>query len=343
MGLAELTSKLKTKNITGVYFFYGDEEYTKDFYVRKLRSFCDSSPSPDYADVILDGASLTPVLLNDIIDTPAFMSEWKIIEINEFPLNQTPSDLTSYADTLSSVPYGVAVVFIYRAGNFDKSVFAKSKDSNELVDFFARSCINVEFELQTGDRLIQWIFKHFKAENVEITQKAVEFLPEYCGSDMYVLSGEIEKLCSFYDGNPLTENDVKNVCCSNREYRLYDIVNCLSTGNVNRLKEVYDGLVYSKTSPEIILGTVSGYFCDMLSVKTSLSEGVSPSEVKKRLGMQDWQYNRIFSAVRNVSASFIKAAVNECAKADETVKTHSSDPYVMIEITLFRILSYGKK
>ncbi len=344
MGLTELTAKLKTKNITGVYFFYGDEEYTKDFYIRKLRSYCDSAPSPEYADVVLDGASLTPDLLGDTIDTPAFMSEWKIVEVNDFPLNQTPARLTAFADILSSVPYGVAVLFIYRAGNFDASVFTKNKDgTNELVDFFAKSCINVEFELQTGAKLTQWISKHFKAENVEITERAVDFLPEYCGSDMYILSGEIEKLCSFYNGQTLTENDVKNVCCPNSEYRLYDIVNCLSSGSVNRLKNVYDGLVYSKVSPEIILGTVSGYFCDMLSVKTAIADGVPQAEVKKRLGMQDWQYNRTVNAVKNVSASFISSAIDECRRTDETVKTHSSDPYVMIEIALFRILSYAKK
>lgn len=344
MGLPELTSKLKTKNITGVYFFYGDEEYTKDFYIRKIRSYCDSAPYPEYADVVLDGSSLTPDSLADAIDTPSFMSEWKIIEINEFPLNQTPSRLTSYADILSSVPYGVAVLFIYRSGNFDPSVFAKNKDgSNELLDFFEKSCINVGFELQTGDKLIQWAAKHFKAEKVEITDKALSFLPEYCGTDMYILSGEIDKLCSFYNGTPLTESDVKNVCCSNSDYRLYDVVNCLSSGSVNRLKSVYDGLVYAKTAPEMILGTVSGYFCDMLCIKTALAEGVPPSDVKKRLGMQDWQYNRMVSSVRNVSALFISNAINECREADETVKTHASDPYVMIEIMLFRILSYGKK
>ena len=344
MGLPELTSKLKTKNITGVYFFYGDEEYTKDFYIRKLRSYCDSAPSPEYADVILDGTSLTPDLLGDTIDTPAFMSEWKVIEINGFPLNQTPSDSTSYADILSSVPYGVAVVFIYRAGNFDKTVFTKTKEgANELVDFFARSCISVEFELQTGDKLVQWIAKHFKAESVEITDRALTFLPEYCGSDMYILSGEIEKLCSYSSGNAITEDDIRNVCCSNSEYRLYDITNCISSGSINRLKSVYDGLVSAKVSPEMILGTVSGYFCDMLNVKTAIAEGVSPSEAKKRLGMQDWQYNRIASAVRNVPMPFICRAIEECRAADVTVKTHSSDPYVMIEIMLYRIMSYGKK
>lgn len=341
MGLPELTAKIKSKNITGVYFFYGDEEYTKDFQIRKLRSFIPQSASREYADIVFDGSVLNIRDFSDAVYTPSFLSEWKIVEVNNFPLNQSPSMLNDLSDILYDVPEGVAIIFIYRSGELDSSAFEKAKD-NAFVDFIKNSAVTVHFEEQTGDKLVQWIIKHFKSENVHIEPSAVAFLPEYCGNDMYLLSGEISKLCSYYNGNVLTVEDIKRVCCENNDYKLYDVINCLSQKNAQKLKYVYDGLVYSKTAPEMILGTVAGYFVDMLNIKTAANEGMAPSEVKKRLCMADWQYNRSASASRNLSEKFLRNAVSECLNADIIVKSHASDAYVMIEIMLYRIMMYGK-
>ena len=344
MSAEDLTAKLKTKDITGVYVFYGDEEYTKDHYLRKLRAFCGDSAAAEYANVVYEPGALTPESLADTIDTPSFLSPWKVIEIYGFSPDQPQSEISAYLDILSDIPSGVAVVFVYRSGELDNDFFIRTgKNAGELPGFFGHSCICVNFEKQTGARLTQWIMRHFKNGGAEITPSAAQFLTEYCGNDMYILSGEIEKLCSYYSGKPLDEKDVRLVCCENYDYKLYDIINCIGSGNAARLKSVYDGLIFAKTAPEIILGTVSNYFTDMLCVKTAVATGVSPAEVKKTLNMADWQYNRISGAARAFSAQAIVKAAEECRKADEQVKTGASDPYTVIEIMLYRIASHGKR
>ncbi|MBQ1847426.1 MAG: hypothetical protein II135_05415, partial [Clostridia bacterium] len=273
MSAEDLTAKLKSKDITGVYVFYGEEEYTKDHYLRKLREFCGSSAA-DYANVVFDPDTISAQGLSDAIDTPSFVSPWKVIEINCFPLNAPQSDVAAYLDILSEIPEGVAVVFIYRSGELAEDAFIKRKPgANELLDFFCDSCVRVNFEKQTGARLTQWIMRHFQSCSAEITRRGAEFLPEYCGNDMYILNGEIDKLCSYYNGTPLDIDDVKLVCCENSDYKLYDIINSLGVADAARLKKVYDGLVFSKIAPEMISGTVANYFTDILSVKKAIGSG----------------------------------------------------------------------
>ena len=344
MSAEDLTAKLKTKDITGVYVFYGDEEYTKDHYLRKLRAYCGDRSAAEYANVIFEPGEMTPEELANAIDTPSFVSPWKVIEIYGFAISQPQNAAADYLDILSDIPDGVAVVFVYRSGELTEDDFIKIKPgTNELLEFFASSCLRVNFEKQTGTRLVQWIMRHFQSSGAEITRSAAEFLPEYCGNDMYILNGEIDKLCSYYSGKPLDENDVRFVCSENYDYKLYDIINCIGSANAERMKKVYDGLVFSKVAPEVMLGTVSGYFADMLCVKKAVSSGVSPSEIKKALGMADWQYNRIYGAMKYFSAEAIKKAVDDCRNADNEVKTGASDAYTVIEILLYRIMSYGKK
>lgn len=343
MSAEALTAKLKSKDITGVYVFYGDEEYTKDHYLRKLRAFCGESAA-EYANVVFEPGTLTPESLAVAVDTPSFVSPWKIIEIYGFPFSGAANDVSDYLDILSELPEGVAVVFVYRSGELTEDAFIKRKPgSNDVLDFFDDSCIRVNFEKQSGARLTQWIIRHFTGNGAEITRRGAEFLPEYCGSDMYILNGEIEKLCSYYSGKALDVDDVKLVCCENYDYKLYDIVNCLGVADASRLKKVYDGLVFAKTPPEVISGTVANYFTDMAAVKKALGTGVPPAEVKKALGMADWQYNRVFNAMKNFSPETITKSLAECRRCDAEVKAGASDPYTVIEITLYRIMSYAKK
>ena len=343
MSAEDLTAKLKTKDITGVYVFYGEEEYTKDHYLRKLRAYCGDSAGAEYANIVYEPGGITPESLADAIDTPSFVSPWKVIEIYGFPVGAAQKDTADYTDVLSDIPEGVAVVFVYRSGELSEDVFIKSRPgSGDMTEFFATQCICVNFEKQTGSRLVQWIMRHFASRGVDISRKAAEFLPEYCGNDMYILNGEIEKLCSYFDGRQLDENDIKLVCSENYEYKLYDIINCIGSSNAGKLKSVYDGLVFARTAPEMILGTVSNYFTDMLCVKSAISSGVAPGEIKRTLGMADWQYNRTCGAMRSFSPAAIENAVEECKKADAAVKTGASDPYTVIEILLYRIMSYGK-
>ncbi len=345
MALGDLLNKLKTKDITGVYLFYGDEEYTKDFYIKKLRAICQGTHPRECCRAVFDRASLNPDALADAVLTPPFMGDRKIIEINNFQLNQPAPLLARYMGILEDVPKGVCAVFIYRSGEFDLTPpSGKGANKNEFADFLFRSCIDVEFAPEKGFKLIQWIQKHFDAEKVAVTEEAVKFLPDYCGNDMYVLAGEIDKLCAVrpQNSNVITVADIEAVCCSNAEYRLYDIVNCLAEGNATKLKKVYDGLVYNKTRPELMLGAIAGYFADLLVFKAAFAESRPMQELKNKLGYGDFQANRLISASRKADERFIANGIKECRETDIIVKSHASDSYSAIEIMLYRIMAYGK-
>jgi DNA polymerase III delta subunit len=291
--------------------------------------------------MLFDKDNLTPDSFADAVNTPAFMCEWKVIEISGIPSGQ---QLPRYVEILGSLPQGVAVLFVCRAGDFDTNLAVKAGGSgNELVDLILREGVYVNFMPENGSKLTQWIRKHFQSRGVAVADGAVSFLPEYCGNDMYILSGEIDKLCSIYNGSPITAKDVAEICCANAEYRIYDIVNCLSEGNTVKLKKVYDGLVYTKTKPELILGAVAGYFADLQNFRTAFSENRPSEEVKKRLGYADFQASRLSATARKVNEDFIKNGLEECRNTDIIVKTHSSDPYTAIELMLYRIISHGKK
>lgn len=343
MALNDLLDKIKTKDLTGVYLFCGDEEYTKDFYIRKIRSHCIASFPPDSCRTVFDRGSLTPDALSDTVFTPPFMGERKIIEINAFQLTQPAPLLTRYVNILGNIPKGISVLFVYRSGEFDTDLLeGKNDGKNEFVNFIVNECIHVHFTHEKGNKLVLWIQKHFKSENAEISDEAARFLIEYCGNDMYILAGEIDKLCSVYTSKPISAADIEAVCCANAEYRLYDIVNSLADGNATKIKKIYEALIFAKVKPELILGTISGYFTDLHNFRTAFAENKTERELKSKLGYSDFQAGRLASAARALSGQFIANGIRECRDTDISVKRRASDSYTAIELMLYRIMAYGK-
>jgi DNA polymerase-3 subunit delta len=344
MALNQLLDKLKGKDYTGVYLFAGDEEYTKDYYIKKIRDFCIGGNPPDMLRTVFSKSDISPEALYDAVFTPPFIGEKKIIEINDFPLSQPSGVLNRYVNILAGIPSGISVVFIYRSGDFDtKSMAGKPDGKNEFLDFISTGGIFVDFAPEKGEKLVTWVKRHFKAESAEIEDNAAVFLTEYCGNDMYVLAGEINKLCLVYTGKPITSADIENICSPNAEYRLFDVVNCLAEGNATKIKKIYDGLVFTKIKPELILGTISSYFTDLLAFRTALAEGKSERDIKARLGYADFQARRLASACRGVDIKFITDGLRECRETDRAIKSYSTNPYTAIELMLYRILSNGKR
>jgi DNA polymerase III delta subunit len=63
MSLDILKQRLKENKPGGVYLFYGNEEYTKDFYARELRKKVTASPLPEFNHIIFDASASGPTSL----------------------------------------------------------------------------------------------------------------------------------------------------------------------------------------------------------------------------------------------------------------------------------------
>ena len=87
MSLEVLKKRIKDDNVDGVYAFFGDEEYTKAFYLKKMMSYAEESPTPVFNLVTFNDETITASDLRDALDAPPFMTEHKVIYVNGIPLS----------------------------------------------------------------------------------------------------------------------------------------------------------------------------------------------------------------------------------------------------------------
>ncbi|HBR30451.1 MAG TPA: hypothetical protein DD733_00045, partial [Clostridiales bacterium] len=250
------------------------------------------------------------------------MWDYKMIEIKNLdPATLTKEDAQEYSKVISETPDYVILLFMFRSWELEDSLVeggfsgSKAKKGNRptkdesdsenddgqtaqkgqgkgistLINALKKHGTTVNFPNESGERLENWIRKHFAAGKVSADRAAVQTLIALCGNDMYTLHNEIEKLlCSEAATGTISQQDVLDYCCPNENYKVYELSDSLAGGDLKKVKRIYDNLVINKTDSSLLLGYLSKLYSDMLFIQTSLDEGLSPGKIAQKIKKGEW-------------------------------------------------------
>ena len=339
MNEAELKVKLKeSKN--GFFVFYGDNEYLKDYYASILRK---EVMENEFNYFRFDGDEFSFYDIESFLTTYSFMNERKMLEVlNPKILKWSEKELSALSSLVSEGFEDMTVLLVYRKGEFETKLIPPAKAPAKPTAVYSLSasmkkdCYFVEFPQSETPKLINWINRHFEKVNIPISPDAPKHLIDFCGNDMYILKGEIEKLCAVCQS--VGKSEIEKYCCSNIEYQTFDLSEALSSGNTSRVKEIFLNLKFKKADPLMIMGTLTKSFYDMLLAKEAIKERVSSSQLAKDMGMNPWVADKRMKSVANIEKEYLEKAVSLCSECDKKLKSFSADQYAHIELLLEKLL-----
>lgn len=350
--LDELKKRMKENKLGGVYLLWGEEEYTKDFYAEKLRKTAKSSPLPEFNYVIFDAETQSPGELEEATYALPYLWDNKVIEIrNLLPNKLSADDGAYYARIFETLPEYLTVLILLRAGEYGGTKSGGDAKKNEtdrkngFKDVLAsveENGLSVEFVPERGEKLCNWVAKHFAARNVRIAQNLPSFLISYCGTDMYTLQGEIGKLCDAYEGKPLTERDAVRYCCANESYVFFDVAACMNRHDLAGAKRILSGLRMTPETVPMAIGYLASNYQLMLLVKAGMDSGKTAPQIAAEHKLPAWKVSKAINSLCNSDASFLNETVAEIAKADVRLKTMRGNPVAILELLIYRICMYGK-
>lgn len=353
MSIDILKERIKKKEYPGVYFFYGQEEYTKDRYADLLRKCMSGCPLPEFDHVIIDASTATCDDFENAVYSLPSMWDIKMVELRGIDLNVLKKDkLEGFSRCLDDMPDGCVLLYFFRAGELDdetaegrKKTKSGAEAQSPAVSFINKlreNALCVNFTRESGDRLYAWIRKHFLSRKVEIDHNAVYTLVDMCGNDMYTLFGEIEKLTMFYGGRSITRDDVRQICCPNESYRAYELSNAVMKRDLYTAKKIFDSLKRNRTEPSVILAQISRAYSDALMVNVGLSERRSFAEIAAAAKLPQNRISAIAASSRGRSIGAMCNAVKLCDDTDRLIKSSREDAYLAVEMLIARICAYGE-
>lgn len=105
----------------------------------------------------------------------------------------------------------------------------------------------------------QWIKERAKSKKVTLTDDAIEYLIGVSGTDLGMLSAEIDKLACFISDRAISEDDLRNVIYSGAEYSAFDMIDALRRKDSREVFRIYEGVAKSQ-EPQMLLGALNYHY-----------------------------------------------------------------------------------
>lgn len=325
--MKNLSADIKNRTFKNAYLICGEEEYLKLNYKNQLiKAIC----GDDTMNMgIYEGKNID---INEIIDsseTVPFFAEYRLILLENTGLFKSGGEQLS--EYMKSIP--ATTVFLFVESDVDK----RSKMYKAV-----KSCGYIcEINRQTENDISMWAARIFDYNHKKITKANMSYLIANVGTNMEVLSREIEKLISYtLDKNVISIEDIDAVCVKQLNVRIFDMMDAISVKNQKKTLDCYYELIAEKEPPMRILFMIGRQFNLMLQAKDLSSRGMSKDQVAQTMGVQGFIAGKCINQSRNFSMGELKSGLAESVNTEALIKSGMMDENIGVEMLLVK---YSKR
>lgn len=322
-----LAHDIKSGNFKNAYLICGEEEYLKLNYKNQLIKAIAGEDTMNLA--LYEGKNID---INEVIDnaeTFPFFAKYRLIVLEQSGLFKTGGEqLAEYMDKIPET-----TIFLFVEQDVDKrSKMYKAVKKNGYI---------CEINRQSEKDIEVWAAKIFDYNGKKITKADMAYFIANVGTDMEILSQEIEKLISYaYDKNVINKNDIDAVCIKQLNVRIFDMIDAISVKNQQKTLDCYYELIAEKEPPMRILFMISRQFNLILQAKDLSARGMSKEQIAGAMGVQGFIASKSISQSRNFTVSELKAGLAESISTEELIKSGRMDENIGVEMLLVK---YSRK
>ena len=228
MSIKILTDNIKSGSFGPLYYIYGEEEYLKTYYFNSLKD--KAMPDlPEFNLIEFDSKSFDYDDFCNSVNSYPVMAEKKLVTVTDFDNSLLKKEFNKdFVAFLKDIPDYCTVVF------FDTYLKAASSSNPLLKVLGVCDCVAVDVKKLDTTALVNWMLKQFKAKNKQIDKQDVYYILDLADDDMFTLSNEIVKLCSYVQGDTVTRADIDLLVTKSIETNRFEIGNAFVIAIIKR-------------------------------------------------------------------------------------------------------------
>ena len=182
----------------------------------------------------------------DIVNTMPFISARRIVVIHNVQ-KLAKKDVQKIEAYLLN-PTDTALLVMFHTGAAPK-LFGAAASGNIKT---------IALTVQEKD-LPLWIKEQAKQKKVRLTDSAVEYLLTMVGTDLGMLSAEIEKLACFISDRVIDVADLRSVIYSGVEYTAFDLLDAIKRKDAKEVFRIFENVTKNQ-EPQMLLGALNYYY-----------------------------------------------------------------------------------
>lgn len=333
MTQAEFRKELKG-GLSGTYIFYGDEEYLKKFYAGRAQIHT-VGDDPDLASwnthiINAEGDSALGELEAATLSV-SMMGDRTFVRYNASLTALSEDETDILLDIIENLDREQTVLLIVTPPDgFDAGT---AKRPSAMFKKYSAAATLVDLSAESPAELKKWMARRLSQDSLAITPDAQELLLSRATGNMFILSGELEKLAAYSLANGISEIDsavVTTVSSVTAEEDAFALANAILDGDRRKALSVLYIHKMRRESAVSVLAAVTKCICDMMAVAYLSEEGADKAAIASGMKMHEYRAGLYLRAVSAYPPGQFLAAATRCREADIKLKSTSLD-YIALE------------
>ncbi len=322
--MKQLSEDIKSGQFKNVYLLYGEENYLKRLYKNKLKdAMVNDGDTMNYA--YFEGKDINPKEIIDLAETMPFFADRRVIIMENSGFFKNKCD--ELADYIDDMAESTCLVFVEDEADKRGRLFKKVKDKGRAV----------ELNAQSEENLTKWILGNLNKEKKRITQNAMQLFLSKTGADMENIQKELEKLiCYVGEKESITDKDVEEICTTVVTNNIFEMISAVAERRQKRALDLYYDLLALKEPPMRILFLLTRQFNLLMQVKDLQRLGFSNGDMAKKVGLSPYIVGKYLTQAKAFKMSWLRNAIEECANAEEEVKTGKMGDNMSVELLIVK-------
>ena len=318
---------IKTNQYKPAYLLYGTEDYLKKSYQAKLKEgILGSGDEMNYT--YFEGKGIEVEKIIESAQILPFFADHRLIMIKNSGFFKSQNDL---ADYIKGFPDTTVLVFVEQEVDKRNRLFKAVKEIGVISEMTEMDEKNLKL----------WVAAQLQRAGKKVTESTVSFLLNQVGTNMNILSNEVEKLiCFAMDRDVITVEDVEEVCTVQITGKIFAMVDAIASGNQDTALKLYYDLLTLREKPLSILFLITRHFNILLQVKELAGHGYNGSVIAQKVSVPPFAVNKYIAQSKNFTMGRLKEALETCASIEEEIKTGRLNEMMGVELL---IVTYSKK
>ena len=328
-----LKLQIKEGKFSPVYAFYGDEDYMKRFYLDKMIAKAVGDNLPEFNLHRIDGTKTDIDEITELSLSVPMMNDYLFIIINDYDFSGNDTD--KIEELFAGLGEGTILMFYYHTvkPNMQKSAWKKA------MQLIKEKGSSVKFEKKDNRELAKIAISAAKKRKCYLPQYLAASFIERVGNDLNLIKNEIEKICAMKGEGEITAEDIDCICVRTLDASAFDLTKALIDYNPTKAFDILNDLSGQHQDAVMILGAVNSAYIDMYRVKVASQKGVQADAVANFYTYNaSWKLKKAAYNAKKLSISQLRRSINVLCDADEKVKSAISDPNVVLDETVVKLL-----
>lgn len=302
------------------YLFYGTENYLINSEIEKIikKNKIDKINIVKY--------DLETDKLKDLIDdceTISLFNEQKMIICNNPFTNLTAEDEGLFENYINNPNPNTFLVLTTE----------KPDGRKKIVKTIQKKVNCKEFNNVNLNTTIQNMF-----DNYQIDNQTIELLINRVGSNLSLLSNEIDKI-KLYKNNVLkiTKDDIINLTHKNIDLDVFKLIDYIVTKNKEKAIELYNELLKNGSEPIAIIVMLSNQFRIMYQTKGLIKKGYTEKDIATIINIHPYRVKLALQNSRQYQSGILLKYLEDLSNLDIKIKSGNIDKYLGLELFILNI------